>query len=1012
MLGRPRCREWTPLATQQLRLRSLIQIVGYNIRPPEGCRHQCSFYLTLHHTTMSAPFYTSERISSPHPKWKEIDSEITQQMSSTNVVIRIWCHILNDSDDERPQDCIIQTWGVYFSGLRYIGANLALNFTSDCFKSNTLVFQMHGGYFCSYKSLKLDIIPPENEIEHGSLSSDSSGRSKITLESKFIQNQKDKGSRSVSPNKFSRRNDKEYSKSQSPIDRNYKSFSTIKTSTSLNIQRERLEDSVEKKKLDPNFIYEHSPESMDVLTSDTNSDNQSKNASKEDLRNSKIDLSETAENYDLRNNSDGVPKYRYLALNFLKSEIRQSYNAKKLQQLHILQYEIKKKQEQVQLIKEKIYQNSAVCDDGSSVDNFDEKLKMKSKSQRNLFSPEEEREKSQSLSEIKNGRVKEDKPKLNGPRLTLKLNDLLSFKVKPSPFQRAEALRLTKQIEVLRFKRLILADERDKKLANLRRLKEIRAKLFEENQDVGLELLEEYHSLSRRTEILKETRQSCSALRELAARSHSALLKQRNSLLEQLHEIFYIEQKNETTWTICGVPLPICGDENPRAPNPLSDAVAAGLAAQATCLAAALSSQPLRYKITLLGSASKILDVTPDLPDPNIPLFARGGDVALFRYAMFLLNKCIAQLAWAKGLPVTDMRPTLTNLKKLLLSPNCSSDTAKLFGTHCWATPCPRTQSLRSLVATDRGKYNNRQFNRFKDAVDGQSPASALNRRHRHSRSVGSYHDDQELPALDQSTTCIMGSEPNIYNTKLTPETTEIPNTMKTHNSDSEISKMSEQTRVVFTLGDDVPSETQTLVRISTNNDDECNRCLDDNVKRICSEITDFCTKDIHEGFDVARHIDSDEHIAIAKHMERKASEIEDIDVCVNCLSCKSNKDGVCDLACAKNVQDVIVIPSAEAILDTGQTLEAIMEQSFESRDSILKEEIANNDNDSRKDILEEIREPNVPENDEKDSEEDHYDMDNFKHNKEISIQKGFQSNHNEQVKNGIEQNSMKEEDQ
>lgn len=32
------------------------------------------------------------------------------------------------------------------------------------------------------------------------------------------------------------------------------------------------------------------------------------------------------------------------------------------------------------------------------------------------------------------------------------------------------------------------------------------------------------------------------------------------------------------------------------------------------------------------------------------------------------------------------------------------------------------------------------------DAVDGQSPASAMNlRRHRHSRSVGSYHDDQVI---------------------------------------------------------------------------------------------------------------------------------------------------------------------------------------------------------------------------------------------------------------------------
>lgn len=234
MFGRPRCREYTPLATQQLRLRSLIQIVGYNIRPPEGCLYQCSFYLTLHHTTMSAPFYTSERICSPHPKWKEIDSEITHRMSSTNVVIRIWCHTLppnKDYEETDRQDTVIQTWGVYFTGLRYLGANLALNFTSDCFKSNTLVFQMHGGYFCSYKSLKLDIIPPENEIEHSSLSSDSSGKTK-TLETRFIQNHNAK-SRSISPSKYSRRTDKEYSKSHSPVERGFQqNFPTIKNSVS------------------------------------------------------------------------------------------------------------------------------------------------------------------------------------------------------------------------------------------------------------------------------------------------------------------------------------------------------------------------------------------------------------------------------------------------------------------------------------------------------------------------------------------------------------------------------------------------------------------------------------------------------------------------------------------------------------------------------------------------------------------------------------------------------------
>ncbi|XP_022828588.1 uncharacterized protein LOC111357974 isoform X3 [Spodoptera litura] len=931
MFGRPRCREWTPLATQQLRLRSLIQIVGYNIRPPEWCTSPCSFYLTLHHTTMSAPFYTSERICSPHPKWKEIDSESTQRMSSTNVVIRIWCHIIhtNEESNKLPQDTVIQTWGVYFSGLRYIGANLASNFTSDCFKCNTLVLQMHGGYFCSYKSLKLDVIPPENEIEHGSLSSDSSERtnlSKINLDAKHIlSNKLGKESRSISPNKFSKKADKEYSKSHSPIERGFhQNFPTLRTSASLNIgqsQRDyyrRREEDSEQGKGDPkppNHIYEHSPDNLDVKEyASVNCDIAFKNASKEDLS-CNIDLSETAENYDLRNEADGVPKYRYLALNFLKSEIRPSYNATKLQKLHLLQYSIKKRQEAVQEIKERIYKKSALTnDDWPTLDEYcDIRLKFKSRSQRNLFSPDDsdslskDKSSSQSDLSVKNGKIKEDRPVVsNGPRLTLKLNDLLSFKAKPSPFQRAEHVRLTKQLEILRFKRIILSDERDSKLTNIRKLKERHAKLFEENQDVGewTELMQNYHSLSRRNESVKETRQACGAIRELAASSHHALCTQRTELLRQLHQIFYIEQKDQTTWTICGVPLPVCGDESPRG-TPLSDSVATGFVAQATCLAASLLNQPLRYKITLLGSASKILDVTPDLPDPNIALFPRGGDTTLFRYGLFLLNKCIGQLVVGRGLPLSDIRPTLSNLQRLLTTPASMSDTTKLYGPYRWLvdSQCPRTQSLRSLVATERCKY--RQFNRFKDAVDGQSPQSAMNKRHRHSRSVGSYQDDQELPTLEDSTTSIMGSEPNIYNMKLKQDDNIDTQGLKSHNSDSEILRFNteqSQSKVLFTLGGESTIDLNgKLVRMSTNNQDE----MDESVKKICSEISDFCsTERVHEGLDIAKHL-SDDTINIAEYLEAKGT-VDD-----------------CDPTCA----EVIVIPSAEAILDTGQEVREIEEE-------------------------------------------------------------------------------------
>lgn len=55
--------------------------------------------------------------------------------------------------------------------------------------------------------------------------------------------------------------------------------------------------------------------------------------------------------------------------------------------------------------------------------------------------------------------------------------------------------------------------------------------------------MRDYHALSRQTELLRESRQSASALKGLAARSHAELLAKRSQLLEQLETwIFPIEQ--------------------------------------------------------------------------------------------------------------------------------------------------------------------------------------------------------------------------------------------------------------------------------------------------------------------------------------------------------------------------------------------------------------------------------------------------------------------------------------
>ncbi|KAL1123920.1 hypothetical protein AAG570_001690 [Ranatra chinensis] len=143
--GTVRWKEWVPLVSQQQRLRSLIQVIAYNVQVDEKLLKRekgvkWSYYYTIHLTTMSSPLYTSERLESDNPKWAEI--EINQENGAVNgIVIRLWVHPSGGGDDQ-----VITVWGVHLSGLVYVGGRL-LCADPSLLGPNTLVFHMHGGYF-------------------------------------------------------------------------------------------------------------------------------------------------------------------------------------------------------------------------------------------------------------------------------------------------------------------------------------------------------------------------------------------------------------------------------------------------------------------------------------------------------------------------------------------------------------------------------------------------------------------------------------------------------------------------------------------------------------------------------------------------------------------------------------------------------------------------------------------------------------------------------------------------
>ncbi|KAK0098540.1 hypothetical protein PV326_007000 [Microctonus aethiopoides] len=152
----PRYKVWLPLATQQLRLRSLHQLIGYNLEQDKNF-DTCWFYFTLHRSSMSSPLYTSEPIDNVSPKWSclEVPTLHATGFSTANeIVMRLWRRtVVNDPNT----DVTVFTWGISFTGLVYLGPKLSNNLES-MLRHNSLIFHLHGGYFVPSYCL---IHPPE-----------------------------------------------------------------------------------------------------------------------------------------------------------------------------------------------------------------------------------------------------------------------------------------------------------------------------------------------------------------------------------------------------------------------------------------------------------------------------------------------------------------------------------------------------------------------------------------------------------------------------------------------------------------------------------------------------------------------------------------------------------------------------------------------------------------------------------------------------------------------------------
>ncbi|XP_019872280.2 UV radiation resistance-associated gene protein isoform X2 [Aethina tumida] len=248
------------------------------------------------------------------------------------------------------------------------------------------------------------------------------------------------------------------------------------------------------------------------------------------------------------------------------------------------------------------------------------------------------------------------------------LNKMLQER--PTTLQKQEMIRLKKEIERTRYRTKLLSTERDRKLVLIRQLRQKHAARVEENDIKNSELMENYHALSREAEKLKEIKRNLLHHREIFRHLSSHVQFRRNQLMRQLLCIYPIEKKAENKYVIHNIYLP-----NSDVLTDCSDvglSVALGYVTHILTMCSIILQVPLRYPMLHYGSRSYITDnVSPLLPDKEreFPLFARGKDKMQFTYAVYLLNKNIAQLRWLYYIHTPDLKATLPNLLGLLHGP-------------------------------------------------------------------------------------------------------------------------------------------------------------------------------------------------------------------------------------------------------------------------------------------------------------------------------------------------------